>query len=325
MATMAFFPVLRLLALAAVFVLVIWASLTFINFVMRHAHVRRQMRAMMGPVAHAPARVALDGSGESKWRRLTKLIEQSGLSLTDSQADSLRQKLVAAGFEAPEAPRLYTLLKLVLTLLFPVAGITLMVASGSTLTVFKLYVVGSALGLFGLFLPAWIVRIRIDRRAEAITNGFPNCLDLMLVCVEAGLGLEAALDRLGRELADTEPLIANLLVRTTLHLRAGANREEALHRLGDMAGVDEIRSFCTLLIQSEKLGSSIAVTLRVFAAEMRDKRRMRAEEKANRLPVLISIPLIVCMLPTMVGVLMVPAMIRVIRQLAPIMSGGGVH
>jgi len=185
----------------------------------------------------------------------------------------------------------------------------------------RLYLTGSILGIIGLILPAWIVRIRADRRREGITNGFPNCLDLLLVCVEAGLGIEAALDRVGRELAQAEPLVSTLLVRTTLHLRAGASREEALHRLGDMAGVDEVRSFCTLLIQSDKLGTSIATTLRIFAAEMRERRRMRAEEKAHRLPVLISLPLVACMLPTMVGVLMLPAIIRVIRQLIPAMGG----
>jgi tight adherence protein C len=106
-----------------------------------------------------------------------------------------------------------------------------------------------------------------------------------------------------------------------LRLRAGASREEALRRLADDAGVDEIRSFATLLIQSDRLGTSMATTLRVYAAEMREKRRMRAEEKAHRLPVLISIPLVVCMLPTMIGVLMLPAAIRVIRNILPAMVG----
>jgi tight adherence protein C len=112
------------------------------------------------------------------------------------------------------------------------------------------------------------------------------------------------------------------LVRTTLHLRAGASREEALRRLANEAHVPEIRSFAALLIQSDKLGTSIGTTLRVYASEMRERRRMRAEEKAHRMPVIISIPLIVCMLPTMLGVLMLPAMINVIRHLMPAMTGG---
>jgi tight adherence protein C len=93
--------------------------------------------------------------------------------------------------------------------------------------------------------------------------------------------------------------------------------------MADRSGVDDIRAFCTLLIQSTKLGSSIAQTLRTYASEMREKRRMRAEEKAHRLPVLISIPLVACMLPTMIGVLMLPAAIRVVRAVLPALHAGG--
>ena len=120
----------------------------------------------------------------------------------------------------------------------------------------------------------------------------------------------------------SQPLVAKLLTTATLQLRAGASRETALRRMSETAHVDEISSFATLLIQSDKLGTSIAATLRVYAAEMREKRRMRAEEKAHKIPVLISVPLVVCMLPTMIGVLMLPAAIRVVRDLLPAMLGG---
>jgi tight adherence protein C len=174
----------------------------------------------------------------------------------------------------------------------------------------------------GLYVPALVVRAMADRRREAVINGFPDCLDLMLVCVEAGLGLEAALDRVGREMSVSHPLVSHLLSLATLQLRAGATRETALKRMAEEAGVEEISSFATLLIQSDRLGTSIAKTLRVYASEMRERRRMRAEEKAHRLPVLISIPLVTCMLPVMIGVLMLPAGIRVIREVLPAMQGG---
>jgi len=95
-----------------------------------------------------------------------------------------------------------------------------------------------------------------------------------------------------------------------------------LRKMADDSGVDEVRSFATLLIQSDRLGTSIGTTLRIYASEMRERRRMRAEERAHRLPVLLSIPLVVCMLPTMIGVLMLPAIIRVVRQLLPALAGG---
>jgi len=117
-------------------------------------------------------------------------------------------------------------------------------------------------------------------------------------------------------------LVASLLTTATLQLRAGASRDTALRKMADSARVEEVRSFTTLLIQSDKLGTSIGTTLRIYAAEMRERRRMRAEEKAHRIPVLISIPLVTCMLPVMIGVLMLPASIRVVRQLIPAMTGG---
>jgi tight adherence protein C len=169
----------------------------------------------------------------------------------------------------------------------------------------------------GLYIPNLFVKAKADRRQQELVNGFPDALDLMLVCVEAGLGLDAAFGRVGKEMNHSHPLLAELLGTTVLELRAGRSREDALRRMADRAGVEEIRSFATLLIQSTKLGSSIGSTLRVYAAEMRERRRMRAEERAYRLPVLISIPLVACMLPVMVGVLMLPAAIKVVRELLP--------
>ena len=153
-------------------------------------------------------------------------------------------------------------------------------------------------------------------------RGFPDCLDLLIICVESGLSIEAAMDRVGREMVFSHPLISEMLSLTTLQLRAGASREDAFRKLGEAAGVDEIRSFTTLVIQSDKLGTSIATTLRVYAAEMRERRQLRAEERAHRLPVLISIPLVVCMLPVMIGVLMLPAVVRLVKTIFPMMMGG---
>jgi tight adherence protein C len=120
---------------------------------------------------------------------------------------------------------------------------------------------------------------------------------------------------------DSHPLVARLLSTATLQLRAGAPREVAIRAMGEQSCVDEVRSFATLLIQSDRLGTSISQTLRVYASEMREKRQMRAEEKAHRLPVVISIPLVICMLPTMIGVLMLPGMVRVVRELLPALGG----
>ena len=165
------------------------------------------------------------------------------------------------------------------------------------------------------------IRLKAGNRQRDIINGFPDALDLLLVCVEAGLGLEAAFARVGMEMTRSHPLLAEQLGAVVLELRAGRSREDALRRMADRAGVDEIRSFATLLIQSSKLGTSMGQTLRTYASEMREKRRMRAEEKAHRLPVLLSVPLVVFMLPVMIGVLILPAVIRLVRVLLPAMAG----
>jgi tight adherence protein C len=195
-------------------------------------------------------------------------------------------------------------------------------AGGRTPSIFQLYIILGIAALLGLYLPSLFIRAKADRRQLQIVNGFPDALDLMLVCVEAGLGLEAAFTRVGMEITISHPLLAEQFGAVVLELRAGRSREDALRRMADRAGVDEIRAFSTLLIQSTKLGSSLAQTLRIYAAEMREKRRMRAEEKAHRLPVLLSIPLVACMLPVMIGVLMLPAMIRVVRLVFPALAGG---
>lgn len=319
-------PLLRGLLLAAVFLLVTGLAFYFSQGIDRRVAVRQRLEETAGArtidTAHSTLRVH---STRSAWARIVDSIEKSGLSLADTKDDKLRRKLIAAGYRAPEAPRVFTFIRLVLTLLLPALFLFLSYFTGHAPSLFKLYLFGAALALLGLYLPNLFVTARADRRQSELVNGFPDALDLMLVCVEAGLGLEAAFDRVGREMSLSHPLVAEMLGTVVLELRAGRAREEALRSMADRSGVDEIRSFATLLIQSDKLGSSIGQALRIYASEMREKRRLRAEEKAHRLPVLLSIPLVACMLPVMIGVLMLPAGIRVVRDLIPAMARSGGH
>ncbi len=251
------------------------------------------------------------------WVALVTAIEKTGMPLVDTKDATLRSRLAAAGYTQEHAPRVYSLIRLITVIGLPVGVITFMWASGSSPSMTKLYITGMIAALAGLYLPSLWIRAKADRRQQQIINGFPDALDLMLVCVEAGLGLEAAFSRVGMEMTRSHPLLAEQLGTVVLELRAGRSQEDALRRMADRAGADEIRAFATLLIQSHKLGSSIAQTLRTYASEMRERRRMRAEEKAHRLPVLLSIPLVCCMLPVMIGVLMLPAVIRTIRAVMP--------
>ena len=256
------------------------------------------------------------------WLRLVNAIEKSGLSLVDTNDNAVRQKMIAAGFTAPYAPRVYTLVRLTLIVVLPLLVLLFYWSMGSTPSMVRLYVSLLIAAALGLYIPNLFIRAKADRRQKEIINAFPDALDLMLVCVEAGLGLEAAFARVGQEMTTSHPLLAQQLGAVVLELRAGRSREDALRRMADRAGADEIRAFATLLIQSTKLGSSVAQTMRIYASDMRERRRMRAEEKAHRLPVLLSIPLVACMLPVMIGVLMLPAVIRVMRTVLPQLSGG---
>ena len=316
-------PVLRALLLAGLFAMVAAVAFFVVQSVVARQMTRHRLQEAVAPRGRQELQSSLrTHTVESAWLKLVNSIESKGLSLVDTKDASVRRQLVAAGFTAPYAPRVYTLLRLLFVIGLPILAATFFWATGSSPSILRLYFTLVIAAAIGLYLPALLVRMRAARLQQELINGFPDALDLLLVCVEAGLGLEAAFARVGMEMTTSHPRLAEQFGAVVLELRAGRSHEDALRRMADRAGADDIRSFATLLIQSTKLGSSIAQTLRTYASEMREKRRLRAEEKAHRLPVLISIPLVACMLPTMIGVLMLPAAIRVIRAILPALSGG---
>lgn len=315
--------VVKSVVLFGIFAIIAFVSFVGLNLALNRRDERRALETLIIGHPEEGNAVSLRSSGnENAWARIAARIERAGLSLADTKDDRLSAKLKEAGYFSPSAPRVFTMLRLMLVFVLPALALSVLYLAGKRPDWLMIYLVGAGFGLFGLVLPNLVVSAKADRRKQAIINGFPDCLDLMLVCIEAGLGIEAAMDRVGREVVVAHPRVSELLSAAGLQLRAGASRDEAFRTLSESAGVEEIRSFATLLIQSDKLGTSLGSTLRVYAEEMREKRRMRAEEKAHRLPVLISIPLVVCMLPVMIGVLMLPAAVRVVREVVPAMAGG---
>lgn len=316
--------ILRAATLLTLFLLVAVGAYAAFHLAFSRRGTRRRLMPDIGGAGHVNVASGSLRAQETvgTWVKLVNSIEKAGLPLGDTKDQQLRLKLAAAGFTAPHAPRIYTLIRLVLVIALPALALTLLLwISEESPSLTRLYIWLMVSAVAALYVPALFVKAKADRRRQELLNGFPDALDLMLVCVEAGLGLEAAFNRVGMEMIRSHPLLAQQLGAVVLELRAGRSREDALRRMADRAGLDEFRAFSTLLIQSTKLGSSIAQTLRVYAGEMREKRRLRAEEKAHRLPVLISIPLVACMLPCMIGVLMLPATIRVIRIVMPAMTG----
>jgi|LauGreDrversion4_1035100.scaffolds.fasta_scaffold42914_2 tight adherence protein C len=254
----------------------------------------------------------------SRWAQLLHEIEARGLSLTDDASGKIADKLQRAGFDQLWAPRAFTLARAIGTLALPILVTIVLAVGGNWPEPAKLYMMLMGGAVAGLYLPGIIVQSRAENRAQEVLNGFPDTLDLMLVCLEAGLGIDAAFSRVGSEIIGSHPLLAKLFGQVSLELRAGRSREVALRMLAKKSGVPEITAFTTLIIQSDKLGASVASALRVYAAEMREARRLRAEEKAHKIPVLLSIPLVCFMLPTMVAVLMLPAAIGMKNQMAQV-------
>jgi tight adherence protein C len=313
--------ILRALILLVIFGAVAAIVLFVSSTASRRMQVSRDLARLSGDGNSPSSETLTRQRTEGAWAKMVKRVESAGLSLGDTAESEIGKQLRAAGFISPAAPRVYTLVRLVLIFVFPALFLGVSLLRAEPPGVFVLYLGCALFAVLGLYVPNLTIRAMAESRRRQIINSFPDSLDLMLVCVEAGLGLESTLDRVGREMATTHPLISQMLTETTLLMRAGASREDALRKLGDNASVDEIRSFTTLLIQSDKLGTSLATTLRVYSAEMREARRLRAEEKAHRLPVLISIPLVVFMLPTMIGVIILPAIVRTIREVIPALTG----
>ncbi|HTH27393.1 MAG TPA: type II secretion system F family protein [Sphingobium sp.] len=313
--------VLRLAALLAIFLAVTAMVAIAARAVASRAVVRHRL-AESAPIDVIGVSSQLrDQKKNNAWIQLTEAIERAGIPLIDEKNDALRARLAMAGFPSPSAARIFTLLRLTLLVILPGIYLIFALSGGEQPSLLRMYIISLLLAVVGMYAPNALLTARADRRKQEIVNGFPDCLDLMLICVEAGLGMEAAFDRVGREIMQSHPRLAEIFSAATLELRAGGSREQALRSMARRAQVEEIKSFTTLLIQSDRLGTSIGKTLRVYADEMREKRRLRAEEKAHRLPVLLSVPLVACLLPTMIGVLMLPAAIRVVKVLLPLMQG----
>jgi tight adherence protein C len=293
--------------------LVFLAAATLAFGVMASLHVR-------GAVKRRAAGVAAAGPEPSDERRslrhasrkaAQKLIDYTTRHYASDKAGDkrqLRQRLVQAGFLDPRAVAFFFIARLAAAAVLAVLAFLFLpfVTSGDGVE----WLGGWMAGLAGYFFPNFYVNRRIRLRTTEHRAGFPDFMDLLVVCADAGLSMEAALDRVGRELSDSYPSLSANVYMTTLEMRAGRTLSEALEHFGDRLGLEEARSFATLLQQSEELGSSLTDALRVYSDDMRHKRMSRAEEKAHSLPARLSVPLMVCIFPVILIVIMLPVYVR---------------
>jgi tight adherence protein C len=314
-------PLVTYLVLALIFAAVVLVVLAVAPMFARRLDLGARLSGPQPAAATAAGSSLRNTDAASPWAKLIAGIEKRGFSLNDSKGDVLAQRLMLAGFDQPWAVRAFVLARTSLTLILPILVVALLALAGSWPSPAKLYFAILGAALLGLYLPNLIVSSRTANRQKEILNGFPDTLDLMLVCVEAGLGIDASFSRVGTEIVGSHPLLAELFATASLELRAGRSREQALRTLASRTAVPEIGAFVTLIIQSDKLGASIGQALKVYATEMREARRMRAEEKAMRIPVLLSVPLVCCLLPVMVSVLLLPAGIQMKNGMAEAQKG----
>jgi len=258
---------------------------------------------------------------------VTRVLEKASPKLaaplqpkSDLERSRLKIRLANAGFRNEAAPSIFLGLKFIGLLVGLFCGGGTVLLSGST-TPKTLMTAMAVIGGF-FYLPELVLALIGRSRKQAIFLGLPDALDLMVVCVEAGLGLDQAMRKVAEEMKKTHPVIAEEFGLANLQLQMGRQRAEVLHELGVRSGVDDLRGLAAILIQADKLGASIAQALRVQSDSMRTRRRQIAEEKAAKTAVQLIFPLVLFIFPGIFVVLVGPAAILYMNQMAPKMSGG---
>lgn len=253
--------------------------------------------------------------------KLTGPLAKLSLPSEGWENSKLRIRFMNAGFRGDAAPLVFFATKSLLTLIMPaLASLYLRIAlPDAEARVFMTALLFAA--ALGYFLPNIILNRIVFHRKREIFENFPDAIDLMTVCVEAGLGMDAALARVGEEMRMKSRILADELHLVNLELRAGSSRERALRNLALRTDVEEVDSLVSMLVQSDRFGTSVAESLRVHSDSLRTKRRLRAEEEAATIPTRLLFPMLFFIFPSMLLVLLGPAYISIARVLLPMMAG----
>lgn len=306
-------PITTILLFAATFAIVfgaVWVAMS----VMRPSTVQRRLGQIQREI---PDAVPQDDNREwlRQIERLARPLAQLSLPKEGWENSALRTRFIHAGWRAPEAIPFYFGVKTLLAAGLPMILWPALVGrfDASQQSEFMTLLFGSA--VIGFYLPNFVLRFKVKRRQRDIFESFPDSLDLIMVCVEAGLGLDAAILRVVEEMRTARPAMAEEYELLTLELRAGLPREKALRNLAARTGVEDVSMLVAMLIQADRFGTSVADSLRVHSDMLRTKRHMLAEERAAKIGTKILFPLIFCIFPSLFVVLLGPAAIQVITAL----------
>ena len=291
-------------------VLVFLAATTLMFCVMvavrSYGSVRRRAAVIGGAADGIEGPRSLRGSSMRAAQKVIEYTTKHYASGDNEQTKVLRRRMMLAGIYDPRAVALFFLGRTILAVVL--AALVYLFAPVENPSALWMFVgVGGVAGYIG---PSFYLDRRIKSRRYEHQAGFPDFMDLLVVCADAGLSMEASLDRVGRELANSYPSLTANIHMANLEIRAGRTMSEALDHLSDRLGLEEARSFATLIQQSEELGSSITEALRVYSDDMRHKRLSRAEEKAYSLPAKLSLPMMICIFPVIFVVILLPVFVR---------------
>jgi len=225
-----------------------------------------------------------------------------------SENRTIQHRLVQAGYDTPIAPLAYSLIRVVALVSLPLLAFFFVPKT----TFFQVLIAVGGAALVGLMIPPFVLLRLVSRRQERIRRGLPDALDLLVVCVEAGISLDAAILRVAKDLTLVHPDLASELLVVSRKMNAGMTREEALRGLWDRTGVEEVRSLVASLVQSEKWGSSSSRVLRVSAETLRRKRRQAAEKRAATAPLKMIVPMAIFIFPALFVVILGPAILQII-------------
>ena len=258
------------------------------------------------------------GARNEQLERFSNFLEPQDVAELTKRQLTLRQ----AGYQSRDAVRIYHAAQFILGVLGLIAGVvyTNFVVGTDEMTTQKIIMWTVGPGAVGYYIPQYWITKRVEERKQQITQGFPDALDMLLVCVEAGQSLDQAITRVASELHASFPALADEFQVVSYEMKAGKDKVTVLNDMGERCGVQDVASFVTVLVQSASFGTSIAEALRVYAGEMRDKRVMRAEEAANKLPTKMTLATMMLTVPPLLIILVGPS-VHGITQLGN-MSGG---
>jgi tight adherence protein C len=281
------------------------------NFLQGRKDVRRRAAAADNGSPRAAKSLGARADAQQSFNWLIAYVETAFAGGNERESRVLRRQMIQAGFFDARAVPLYFAARLGLAAALGIGALLVLPIVFDQMTSSQVWLWSAMSGLIGYLSPSFYLKRRIGRRATQHRQGFPDFMDLMVVCAEAGLSMEASIDRIARELVDGYPSLAENLYMASLEIRAGKAFPEALEMMGERLGIEEASMLATLLQQSAELGTSLAQSLRVYSDEMRNKRMSRAEEKAYALPAKLVIPLTLFVFPVLIVTLMLPVGVRI--------------